>query len=155
MVVKRGPNADAAKEEKECPESEADESEHEESGPDSSDSDSDPEELAELEIPSPEAINVGDFVVTKFLTKKAMAMYVGQIQERLISILGEYKVKFLRREKASSVTFVFPEVNDCADVLLTDIVGRLPQPAQHGGTARVACHLSFPVNLSFYDKSLR
>ena len=47
-----------------------------------------------------------------------------------------------------SFTFIYSIVEDISDVSFEDVVGKLHNPIQHGGTARVARHMVFPVDLS-------
>ena len=80
---------------------------------------------------------------------------MGQIKGKSGDEPREYEVSFLRREKPKGYIFIFPAIADVSDVPFEDIVHKLPKPIQHGGTARVARHLIFPVNLSSYDAVLR
>ena len=79
--------------------------------------DSDDEEeqpLEELELPNLDDINVNDFVLVEFRTKKLQVMYTGKIQR----ICDEddddtiFNVIFLRRKTPKTFTFVFPSVDD-------------------------------------------
>lgn len=110
----------------------------------------------DMDLSDYNALKPDDFVLTKFATKKTIAMYIGQVQNR-IEDTDEvtFEVKFMRREKPKSFTFIFPNVEDISDVLFEDIVGKLPSPIQHGGTARIARHMVFPVDLTSYSDVLR
>ena len=113
-------------------------------------------QLEDIELPDCSALNATDFVLTKFTTKKAKVMYVGQVQSRIVDAdENTFAVKFMRREKPKSFTFIFPNMEDISEVLFEDVVAKLPNPIQHGGTARVARHMIFPVNLSLYSNMLR
>lgn len=111
-----------------------------------------------IEDPSPDSLKVDDFILVKFTTKKTKVMYVGQIRKCLDETDEEefaFEVNFMRRERPTSYTFTFPNVEDVCDVPSVDIVLKLPSPTQHGGTARVARHMCFPVDLTLYSKWLR
>ncbi|XP_060075659.1 uncharacterized protein LOC132555320 [Ylistrum balloti] len=118
------------------------------------------ESAEEEEIVPPDADSLvpEDFVIVQFLTKKTKVIYIGQIIgcNGDIDDIGEktFNIKFMRRN-SSSYKFVFPTVDDISDIAFTDIIGKLPQPLQHGGTARVARHLIFPVDFYAYSKFLR
>ena len=90
--------------------------------------------------------------------KKTACFYIGQISE--ISVDEEtnvvcFDVSFLRREKQNSFSFVFSQVADLAEIEFEQIVGILPQPIQKRGTARIARHVAFSVDLSKYSENLR
>jgi len=131
-----------------------DESDHD----DASDFDEQEEQLEDLELPGAGDLKPDDFILVKFNTKKTQVLYAGQIhciypaEDEDESSFG---VRFLRRKTPKTFTFVFPTVNDTSDISYEDIMGRLPKPLEHGGTARVARHLIFPVDLDCYSDVLR
>ena len=123
-------------------------------------SDDEPEQtqLEDMELPNANALNKNDFVLIKFATKNTVVgiMYVGQILARTEDTdESTFEVKFMLREKPKSFTFIYPIVEDISEVSFEDVVGKLPNPIQHGDTARVARHMVFPVDLSYYSDVLR
>ena len=123
-------------------------------------SDDEPEQthLEDMELPNANVLNKNYFVLIKFATKNTVVgiMYVGQILGRTEDT-GEstFEVKLMRREKPKSFTFIYPIVEDISEVSFEDVVGKLPNPIRHGGTARVARHMVLPVDLSYYSDVLR
>ena len=118
------------------------------------------QQMEDLELPGAGDLNPDDFVLVKFNTGKTQVLYAGQIQriyagEDEDEVDSSFDVKFLRRKTPKTFTFVFPAVDDISDVLYEDIIGKLPKPLVHGGTARVARHLIFPVNLDCYSDAMR
>ena len=71
--------------------------------------------------------------------------YVGQICEED----KELTIKYLKREKPSSYHFIFRS-DELFQFSEDDIVCKLPNCAQHGGTARVRRHLKFDVDFSVF-----
>ena len=98
--------------------------------------------LEDIELPDANSLKENDFVLIKFATKNTVVMYVGQVLSRTVySDETIFEVKFMRREKPKSITFIFPIVEDISEVSFENVVGKLQNPVQHGGTARVARHL--------------
>lgn len=93
-----------------------------------------------------DSFNVDDFIVVKFVKKKIIRHFIGQINEVMED--GEVSVKFLKKVNDSSYHFVFPEIDDVADVKKGDIVLKLPPPLDNAGTARVKAFFSFNIDLS-------
>ncbi|ESN97517.1 hypothetical protein HELRODRAFT_177946 [Helobdella robusta] len=91
------------------------------------------------------ALKNNDYVVVKFKTKKKVIHYIGQI----ISEAGDLMVKYLKREKMSSFNFICRNA-ELYQFIKEDIVCKVPDPIQHGGTARVSRHLVFPVDLTIF-----
>ncbi|KAF5278025.1 hypothetical protein FQR65_LT15826 [Abscondita terminalis] len=89
-------------------------------------------------------LNVGDYIVVKFPTKRTVIHFVGQITT--IYNDTEMEVNFLRKKKTENGTFVFPDVQDISLVLRGDVVFKLPKPIAAGGTLR--------QNKSFYFSSV-
>lgn len=88
-------------------------------------------------------IDVGNFVLVKFLVPNKEIFYVGEItslQEE------DYEIKFLRR-KGSTNSFLFPTVEDISIVQKRDVVAVLPPSSSHG-TARTSSVFKFNVNFS-------
>lgn len=96
-----------------------------------------------------------DFILTKFPTKKSILMYVGKIEEQLTSEDSDFQVRLLRHERPTLLKFMYAEAEDISDVVIDDVVAKLPKPLTEGGTARVERHLSFPVDFSKYSTVLR
>ncbi|ESO01976.1 hypothetical protein HELRODRAFT_161188 [Helobdella robusta] len=78
------------------------------------------------------ALKNNDYVVVKFKTKKKVIHYIGQI----ISEAGDLMVKYLKREKMSSFNFICRNA-ELYQFIKEDIVCKVPDPIQHGGTARI------------------
>ena len=56
-------------------------------------------------------------------------MYTGQVQNSFEDTdETTFEVKFMRREKPKSFTFIYPNVEDISDVSFEDVVGKLPSP---------------------------
>ena len=52
-------------------------------------------------------------------------MHIGQVQNRIEDTdETTFEVKFMRREKPKSFTFMYPNVEDMSDVSVEDIVGK-------------------------------
>lgn len=94
-------------------------------------------------------INIEDFVVAQYATKKSLKHYVGQVKALNND---EFTVSFLKRLPAN--TFVFPEQVDEDVINITDIILKLPPPYISGSTARAAKHFVFSVDLSKYNITL-
>lgn len=92
-------------------------------------------------------LQINDFVLVKFTTKKTEKYFVGTIQEIIDS--DEFKIKFLRR-KGTTWKFYFPQDEDVSDVIRDDIIVKLPPPSSRG-TERMKSLLTFKKNLQFYN----
>ena len=116
------------------------------------------QQMEDLDLPEADDLKPDDFVLVKFSTKKNQVLYAGQIQ-RICAREDEeesvFDVRFLRLKTPKAFTFVFPTVNDTSEVPYEDVMGRLPKPRVHGGTARVTRQLIFPVDLDCYSDVLR
>lgn len=66
-----------------------------------------------------------------------------------------FDINFLRREKPTGYSFIFPQVEDTSEIPFDQVVGKLPKPNVHGGTARVASHFKFDLNLASFSNELR
>lgn len=90
-------------------------------------------------------IRVGDFVLVKVPGKKRFRYYVAEIMR----YGDENELKYLRRFKDTNKF-----LNDATTVfsfLREDIISKLPQPSNVGGTARNAAMLCFGVNFGYYN----
>ena len=86
-------------------------------------------QLEDLGLPHFNALNPNNFVLTQIATKKATAMHIGQVQNRIEDTdENTFEVTFLRREKPKSLTFFHPNVEDISDVSDEDVVGKFPSP---------------------------
>lgn len=104
-------------------------------------------DIVEDEIEDPVLkIKAEDFILVRFRTKKKTVHYIGQVHS--VPSKDEYNVKFLRR-KGQSGTFVFPKIEDNADVSVEDIVLKLPPPA-YAGTERTNGQYIFPIDFNTY-----
>ena len=96
----------------------------------------------------PTSPNVDDWVLAKFVGKKSIFHYVGQVVE-INEEEEEITVMWLRRARKTG-TFSFPQKDDIWAVPLEDIVLNLPPPSFSGGTARAKKLLSFGIDLFEY-----
>ncbi|KAK4872172.1 hypothetical protein RN001_016296 [Aquatica leii] len=76
-------------------------------------------------------INVNDYMLVRFVTKKTERHYVGKILEKVKG--GEYLINFMRPKK-SGYDFVFLDVED-QSMVSEDDIRKLPPPSFVGGTA--------------------
>ena len=86
----------------------------------------------------------GDYVVVRFASKNSPIHYIGQIIQQNMQIMrpmntdrNGMQVNFLRREKPTVESFVFPSVEDPSFIKAADNVFKLPDPILHGGAARL------------------
>ena len=102
-----------------------------------------------------------DDVILVNSTKKTHVLYAGQIKQIYAAEDDDetpFDVQFLRgktpknRSRGQDIHFLVPCSNWQAGVLYEDIIGRLLKPLVHGGTARVARHLIFPVDFDCHAK---
>lgn len=64
--------------------------------------------------------------------------------------MTDYQVSYLRK-KPGSCTFVFPNIEDKADVDFEDVVLQLPKPNFSQSTSRTSSLYTFPIDLSGYN----
>lgn len=102
----------------------------------------DPEEIVRQDQP----VEVGDYLLVKFPTKKIVRHYVGLV---LSEDSFEYSVKFLRRNGPSQ--FIFPNVDDIALVTKEDVVWKLPKPDNVVGTSRSKSLVRFSVSFDTFN----
>ena len=118
---------------------------------------SDGEQLGDISEPDLDDLKPDDFIIVEFSTKKVNLVFAGQILSRNIDsdtngIL--FEVKFLRREKPTTFSFIFPQAEDILEIAFEQIVGKLPLPQTQGGTSRIARHfVSASIVFEFYIKS--
>lgn len=91
-------------------------------------------------------VNVNDYVLVRFATKKTVTYYVGKVLE---TINGEHLINFMRRKKPG-YHFVYPDVED-QSLVSEEHVMKLPPPNFVGGTARSTRKLTFPVKFQKFD----
>ena len=100
----------------------------------------------------------GDFILVKFVSKKIVTCYIGKI-EQIDEEEGEVQTNFLRRLKLKTeyrpMKFTWPEIKDVSWHEVNDILLKLPNPANVGGTSRTAEKLSFSCDLSQFDAQLQ
>ena len=95
-----------------------------------------------LDNPPIAALKSGDFVLVKFILKRETRYYVGKI-ESVDEDASTVDVNFLRQKLSyNKLMFVFPEVEDAGEVLISDILSLLPEPTQVG-TKRSGTIFSF------------
>ena len=83
------------------------------------------------------ALNKNYFVLIKFATKNTVVgiMYVGQILACTEDTdESTFEVKFMRREKPKSFTFIYPIVEDISEVSFEEILGNVNAYIQDMGT---------------------
>ncbi|KAG5860899.1 hypothetical protein JTB14_035511 [Gonioctena quinquepunctata] len=98
------------------------------------------------ELLDDECIEVEDFVLVKFPTKKKVVYYVGIIEE----ISGnELAVNFLRFKE--NCGFYYPVTKDISLIVREDIVAKLPPPTRNQGTTRQSSYLKFNVSFLNYN----
>ncbi|GFO47093.1 pogo transposable element with krab domain [Plakobranchus ocellatus] len=104
-----------------------------------------------------EDLNIDDFVLVKFKTKKTRILYVGKVITKSRDQTNDtvFDITFPRREKPTAYSLIFPQVEDTAEIPLDQIIGKLPKPTVQGGTARVARHFHFDLNLTSFSNELR
>lgn len=102
----------------------------------------------EFDVPNPENINIGDFLLIKFEKKKSVVYYVAKVISKYN--LTDYQVSYLRKTPRSYV-FIFLNVEDKASVYFRDVVLHLPKPNFSKGTARTSSLYTFSVDLSAYN----
>ncbi|XP_026019298.1 uncharacterized protein LOC113019676 [Astatotilapia calliptera] len=94
---------------------------------------------------------VGDFVIVRFASKSRSHHYIGLVDSFADN---EVSARFLRRIRgitsSKKPTFVFKE-NDEASFPRKDVLKKLPQPQQAGGTARREQQFIFPCNLDHWN----
>lgn len=71
-------------------------------------------------------INLHDYVLVKFPTKKSVIYYVGQIIKEEID--HECEVSFLRCKNKTDSRFFRPTISDTSSVQIDDIIKKLPPP---------------------------
>lgn len=92
-------------------------------------------------------LSVGDFVVVNFATKRSCVRYVGRVE----SVEGEeILTQFFRRIQGNKKVWERPtfavKEGDIAHVPKQDVVKRLPQPCNPGGTTRREQLFTFSCN---------
>lgn len=100
-------------------------------------------EAESFNIPK-EDINVSDFCLISFPTKKNVKYYIGQVAEKLPQ--NEFFVKFLRCKCKSKKLFNWPDVADESVIHQDDIEKKLPAPIEVGRGI-----LQFEVNFVKYN----
>lgn len=107
----------------------------------------------EIKQPNAHQLDEGDYVLTKFQTKKTTKYYIGKIES--IDIDGNTAdCMFLKRKptKEGQFLFAFPEKLDASEVNIEDILYKLMPPTS-GGTMRTGdiftFHSSFVNNFPY------
>lgn len=96
-----------------------------------------------------EVINIGDYVLVKFATKKKLIHYVARV-DKLNEASNDMDVEFLRR-RGESWNFSFRDQPDLAEVNRDDIVLKLPMPSTNKGTTRTSSFVSFGISMAKYN----
>lgn len=100
-----------------------------------------------LKLMDNDSLNVGDYVLVQFPTKKTVRHCIGQIME--IQDVMEYFVKFFRRR--GNKGFTFPDIEDSSTINSQDIVSKLPRPLEVKGTSRIKSYIRFKVKFDNYN----
>lgn len=109
-------------------------------------SDDSPIDFDDEEFEDPNSIEVHDFVLVRFATKKTLKFFVGQIIEITEC---ECLINFLKITE--NQTFVFPQIKDESYMPKDDIIFKLPTPNNKGGTVRAASIYKFNVSFGGYN----
>lgn len=92
-------------------------------------------------------LNQGDFVLVRFdQIKGKQVFFIGQIQT--VFEKTDFDIKFLRRHNQY---FIFPIIDDIAQINRTDIISKLPEPTEIPGTLRTKGYYRFEVDLIDYN----
>ncbi|KAJ8940695.1 hypothetical protein NQ314_010630 [Rhamnusium bicolor] len=106
-------------------------------------------DISEEEFPllcDDEELNLKDFVLVQFCTKKTKLHYIGCIQ-RIIN-RDELEINFLRRKGNKENAFIFPVIQNVSEVSRSDVIMKLPNPIPVGTTSRQSGCISLSVNFS-------
>ncbi|KAL1489839.1 hypothetical protein ABEB36_013771 [Hypothenemus hampei] len=90
-------------------------------------------------------INVGDYILVKFCTKKKLLHYVALVEN---IEQDEYDVSYLRRKGDK---FIFPSIAEKYSVPKEDVIMKLSAPTFHGGTARISQQLVFAIEFQKFN----
>lgn len=93
-------------------------------------------------------IEINDFVLVKFCTKKSILYYVGKVRSHEYD--DGFDIQFMRKKETCS-TFFFPEQEDISYVEKEDIILKLSSPVMFKGTERLKSLFTFKVDLSSYN----
>lgn len=93
-------------------------------------------------------IEINDFVLVKFCTKKSILYYVGKVRSHEYD--DGFDIQFMRKKETCS-TFFFPEQEDISYVEKEDIILKLSSPVIFKGTERLKSLFTFKVDLSSYN----
>ncbi|KAG5864422.1 hypothetical protein JTB14_019597 [Gonioctena quinquepunctata] len=104
--------------------------------------------IEEVGAASPEAIEIGDFLLVRFAKKKSIVHYVGKVTSKYG--FSEFEIIYLRNESTSYV-FIYSYVEDTASVDIADVMAKLPEPHITKGTSRTASFFSFFFDFDSYN----
>lgn len=93
-------------------------------------------------------IEINNFVLVKFCTKKSILYYVGRVCGSEYD--NGFDISFMRK-KGSCSTFFFPEQEDISYIEKQDIVLKLSPPVLFKGTERLRSLFSFQIDLTAYN----
>lgn len=106
------------------------------------------EELEELiSNVNSSTLGLNDFVLVKFLGKKTVKYFIGQIEEKIGNT--EFGINFMRTKDKKK--FIFPAIKDSSYVFIEDIYTKLPSPTMIGGTERAIGGFTFKIDLSSFN----
>ncbi|ELT91406.1 hypothetical protein CAPTEDRAFT_205965 [Capitella teleta] len=91
------------------------------------------------DTPSQDALKEGRFVLVRYEISKTSTKHFAGILTKDITDKGSLHVKFINvKVGKGTLSFVFPEKEDCDEVDLGDIVALLPDLTPSGGISRAA-----------------
>jgi transposase-like protein len=117
--------------------------------PNYADSSENEEVVDDYDVDSHE-VKVGQYVVTKFATKKTIIHYVGLVTSKVAS---HYEIRFMRRNEEKNY-FFFPTNVDESTVDESDIVLILPEPHVCSGNSRLSIS-QMRFDISFANFNMR
>ncbi|KAG5876260.1 hypothetical protein JTB14_022283 [Gonioctena quinquepunctata] len=104
--------------------------------------------IEEVGPPTPETIEIGDFLLVRFAKKKSIVHYVGKVTSKYG--FSEFEITYLRN-KSTSYIFIHPYVEDTASVDIADVMAKLSKPHITKGTSRTASFFSFSFDFDSYN----
>lgn len=105
------------------------------------------EDSLPMEFQDIEVVNTGDYVLVEFQDRKKI-YFVGKVTKVAD---GDIEVSYCRKSSKMLDAFVFPLVEDIAQVDIKDIKLILPPPIKQNGTKRACSFLRFSINFTGLD----
>ncbi|KAG5892453.1 hypothetical protein JTB14_009861 [Gonioctena quinquepunctata] len=104
--------------------------------------------IEEVGPPTPETIEIGDFLLVRFAKKKSIVHYVGKVTSKYS--FSEFEITYLRK-KSTSYVFIYPYVEDTASADIANVMTKLPKPHITKGTSQTASFFSFSFDFDSYN----